>query len=77
MKENRIKSFHERYSKLNTRFELIRLETDVMDYMNTEEYNNLSDNEKETLDDLLMDILSKKEHFQVGCDPWKNILGEI
>ena len=77
MKESRIKSFQERYRDVKNRFELIKLEKDIMDYMDTDDYNNLSSNEKDELDVLLIDIINKKEYFQACCDPWKKILVEI
>lgn len=77
MNESIIKSFQDQYIKVKNRFELIKLEKAIMDYMDTNDYNNLSINKKDELDGLLIDIINKKEYFQTGCDPWKKILGEI
>ena len=75
--ENQIKVFQKRYSKILTRFQLIKLEKDIIDFMTTEKFCNLSDTGKNELDDLIMEIENKKEYFQTGCNPWKKILGEI
>lgn len=42
--------------------------------MNSEDYKNLQKDDKNALDDILMEILNKKEYFQKGCDPCKSIL---
>ena len=75
--KSQIEVFQTRYSKISTRFELIKLEKDIMNFMTTEKFSNLSDPEKNELDDLIMEIENKKENFQSGCNPWKKILGEI
>ena len=75
--ESQIEVFQKRYSKISTRFELIKLEKDIINFMTTEKFSNLSDPEKNELDDLIMEIENKKEYFQSGCNPWKKILGEI
>ena len=74
--ESQIELFQKRYSKITTRFGLIKLEKDILDFMTTEKFCNLSDTEKNELDDLIMEIENKKEYFQDGCNPWKKILGE-
>ncbi len=40
-----------------------------MDFMIAKEFNNLSEVEKNELDDLIMKIENKKECFQSGCNP--------
>lgn len=77
MEENRIKSFLNRFSEITNRLELIKLEQEIRDYMQTEEYSKLPETKKDELDKILMEILNKKEYFKTGCDPWKKILGEI
>ena len=63
-----------RYSDIKNRCELIVLEGDIRKCLTSEDFKLLSIAEKDSLEDLLIDVINKKEHFQTGCDPWKVIL---
>jgi len=77
MNSFRMDGFQEWYSQIKSRFELIELEKKIMNYMDTDEHNNLTDKEKYELDDLLMHILNKRGYYKKGCDPWNKIFAEI
>jgi len=54
--------------------ELLRLERDLMSFLRSDDYEALSEKEKDVLDEIAVELLSKKEYFKMGCDPWKSIL---
>ncbi|MEE9151616.1 MAG: hypothetical protein V3U20_07270 [Thermoplasmata archaeon] len=66
--------FKKRFLGIQSRFELLRLEEDIKEYMTSEIYKGLQEDDKNALDDVFMEIINKKEYFQKGCDPWKSIL---
>ncbi len=39
--------------------------------MASEEIKILPDEEKDTLDDILIKVINKKEYFHSGLDPWR------
>ena len=43
--------------------------------MSSEDFSIQSEDTRNALDDILLEVLNKKEYFQKGCDPWKGILG--
>jgi len=69
-----VSKFERRLKEIQSRFELLKLEDEITKYMDTGEYKSLQQDDKNSLDDILMEILNKKEYFQKGCDPWKSIL---
>jgi uncharacterized protein YajQ (UPF0234 family) len=69
-----VNEFERRLKEIRRRFELLKLEDEITEYMDSEEYKSLQQDDKNALDDILMEILNKKEYFQKGCDPWKSIL---
>ena len=77
MDYERIKNFSIRFDSIRNRLELLKLEEEIISYMDTDEYIKVSDYDKNELDDILMEIKNKKEYYQAGCDPWKKIMGDI
>ncbi len=69
-----VNEFERILNEIQSRFELLKLEDEIIEYMNSEEYKNLNQEDKNALDDILMEIINKKEYFQKGCDPWKSII---
>ncbi len=72
--ETIVHGFRKKYSNIRTRFELIALEQELIEFMQTENYDALSSTRQAEVEDLLAELLTKKEFFQAGCDPWKTIL---
>lgn len=69
-----VKEFKQRFPEIQNRSQLLKLEEDLIEYMASEIYKSLSEDDKNTLDDLLMEVTHKKGYFLKGCDPWKSIL---
>jgi hypothetical protein len=42
--------------------------------MESPQFKQLSQNDKNRVEDLLVEVLAKEEQYQ-GCDPWRTILG--
>ena len=71
----RLMEFTKRSSSLANRIDLLDLEKDIKEYMSSEDFSIQSEDTRNALDDILLEVLNKKEYFQKGCDPWKGILG--
>ena len=71
----RLMEFSSRCSRLANRTELLELEKDIKEYMSSEDFGLLPEDTRNAMDDLLVEVMNKKEYFQKGCDPWKGILG--
>ena len=56
------------------KFELLRLREDITTFMESPQFKQLSQNDKNRVEDLLVGVLAKEEQYK-GCDPWKVILG--
>lgn len=69
-----IKEFRRRFSDIGTRGELLALEENLMSFLRSDEYGILSEEEKNVLDEIIVELLIKKEYFKTGCDPWESIL---
>jgi phosphoribosylamine-glycine ligase len=69
-----ITEFRRRFSDIGTRMELLALEQDLMSFLTSDEYGTLSEEEKNLLDEIVVELLSRKEHFNTGCDPWESTL---
>jgi hypothetical protein len=70
---DKVMEFRKRYSEIKNRGELLELEGDIGKYLASEDFKTLPVDEKDHLEDLLVDVINKKEHFQSGCDPWRII----
>ena len=65
--ENRLKAAQDK-------FELLRLREDITAFMETSEFQQLSQSDKNRVEDLLVELLAKEEQYK-GCDPLRTILG--
>jgi phosphoribosylamine-glycine ligase len=69
-----ITEFRRRFSDIGTRTEMPALEQDLMSFLGSDECGTLSEEEKNVPDEIIVELLSKKEYFKTGCDPWESIL---
>jgi len=56
------------------KFELLRLREDITTFMGTPQFQELSQSDKNRVEDLLVEALAKEEQYK-GCHPWRTILG--
>ena len=56
------------------KFELLRLREDITTFMDSPQFQEFSESDKNRIEDLLVELLAKEEQYK-GCDPWKIILG--
>ena len=54
--------------------ELLRLREDITTFMDSPEFQELSQSDKNRVEDLLAEAIAKEEQYK-GCDPWRTILG--
>ena len=55
------------------KFELLRLREDITTFMDSPQFQEFSQSDKNRIEDLLVEALAKEEQYK-GCDPWKIIL---
>jgi cation transport regulator ChaC len=65
--ENRLKVAQDK-------FELLRLREDITTFMESPQFQQLSQSDKNRVEDLLVEVLAKEEQYK-GCDPLRTILG--
>ena len=65
--ENRLKAAQDK-------FELLRLREDITAFMETSEFQQLPQSDKNRVEDILVEVLAKEEQYK-GCDPLRTILG--
>lgn len=56
------------------RFELLRLREEISAPMESPEFQQLSQSDKNRVEDVLVEVLAKEDQYK-GCDPWRTILG--
>jgi hypothetical protein len=56
------------------KFELLKLREDVTAFMDSPQFQQLSQSDRNRVEDLLLEAVAKEEQYK-GCDPWKTILG--
>ena len=56
------------------KFELLRLREDITTFMGSHQFQELSQSDKNRVEDLLVEALAKEEQYK-GCDPLRTILG--
>lgn len=71
MMTDKVIEFKNGYALISNRLELLKLEKEIKKFMKSEAFKILSDKEMDALDDLLIDVINKKEYFQTGLDPWR------
>lgn len=69
-----VKELESRIEKAKGRFELLRLREDITAFIKGPQIKELSQEEKNQVEDMLVKVIAKEEQFK-GCDPWKSILG--
>lgn len=55
------------------KFELLRLREEITTFMGSPQFQELSQSDKNRVEDLLVETLAKEEQYK-GCDPWRTIL---
>ena len=55
-------------------FDLLRLREDISAFMENPQFQQLSQNEQNRIEDLLVSVLAKEEQYK-GCDPLRTFLG--
>lgn len=65
--ENRLKVAQDK-------FQLLRLREDIAAFMESPQFQQLSQSEQNRVEDLLVSVLAKEEQYK-GCDPLRTIMG--
>lgn len=69
-----IRELENRLKVAQDKFELLKLREDIAAFMENPQFKQLSQNEQNRVEDLLVEVLAKEEQYK-GCDPWRTILG--
>ena len=69
-----IRELESRAKVAQGRFELLRLREDISAFMENPQFQQLSQSDKNRVEDLLVEVLAKEEQYK-GCDPLRTILG--
>ena len=56
------------------RFEALRLREEISAFMESSEFRQLSQRERDRIEDLLIEVIAKEEQYK-GCDPLRSIFG--
>jgi hypothetical protein len=56
------------------KFDLLKLRGDITTLMDSPRFQELSQSDKNRIEDLLVETLAKEEQYK-GCDPWRTIMG--
>jgi hypothetical protein len=56
------------------KFELLRLREELTIFMGSPQFQELSQNDKNRVEDLLVEAIAKEEQYK-GCDPLRSIFG--
>ncbi len=67
----KVVNFKKEYSGISSRVELLKLENEIREFMESDDFKTLSNQDMDALDDLLIDVINKKEYFRTGLDPGK------
>jgi cation transport regulator ChaC len=68
-----ITGLRNRLKTAQDKFELLRLREDIITFMDSPQFQELSQSDKNRVEDLLVEVLAREEQYK-GCDPWKTIL---
>lgn len=63
-----------RLKTVKDKSELLRLREEITALMGSLEFQQLSQSDKNRIEDLLVEAIAKEEQYK-GCDPWRTILG--
>jgi hypothetical protein len=69
-----IREFENRLKVAQDKFELLKLRQDISTFMESSQFQQLSQSDKNRVEDLLVEVLAKEEQYK-GCDPLRTILG--
>jgi hypothetical protein len=69
-----IEELKDRVKAAQDRFELLRLRESINAFMESPEFNELSQSDRNRVEDLLVEVIAKEEQYK-GCDPLRTILG--
>jgi len=69
-----ITELRNRLKTAQDKFELLKLREDVTAFMDSPQFRQLSQSDRNRVEDLLVEAVAKEEQYK-GCDPWKTILG--
>ena len=69
-----IEELENRVKVAQGKFELLRLREEISTFMESPQFQQLSQSDKNRVEDLLVEVLAKEEQYK-GCDPLRTILG--
>lgn len=69
-----IRELENRLKVAQGKFELLRLREDITTFMESPQFQQFSQSDKNRVEDLLVEVLAKEEQYK-GCDPLRTILG--
>ena len=68
-----VKELETRVKIAQGRFEFLRLRDDITAFINSPQFKDLSQGDKNQVEDLLVKVIAKEDQSK-GCDPWKGII---
>ena len=68
-----VKELENRIKRAQGRFDFLRLREDITAFITSPQFKELSQEDKNQLEDLLVKVIAKEEQFK-GCDPWRGII---
>jgi len=57
------------------RFEALRLREEISAFMESPEFRQLSQHNRDRVEDLLIEVIAKQDQYK-GCDPLRTIFGD-
>jgi len=69
-----IAELRNRFKATQDKFELLKLREDVTALMDSPQFQQLSQSDRNRVEDLLVEVVAKEEQYK-GCDPWRTIMG--
>lgn len=69
-----ITELRNRFKATQDKFELLKLREDVTALMDSPQFQQLSQSDRNRVEDLLVEVVAKEEQYK-GCDPWRTIMG--
>jgi hypothetical protein len=66
----KVMDIKKRYTEITSRSEILKLEEEIKGLMGSETFETIPDDQKDALDELLIKVITKKEYFHRGLDPW-------
>ena len=65
----KVMEFKKRYTEITNKLEILDLEKEIKEFLESETGKKLPEKEMDSIDELLMNVLIKKEYFHSGLDP--------